>query len=145
MLVLSRKKNEKIIVGRNITITVVDIQNGRVRLGIDAPKDVPVLRNELINWKNDGGTTIDEEKRQAKKSAETIDINLENIGEDTVDTDSLSGFVLPKDVAAAVQQPPVDDEESSSGFVLDHEISAIIKAANEGSKVSKTQSAPKTS
>ena len=47
MLVLSRKKNETIVIKDDITITVVDIRGDKVRLGIDAPKDVPVHRREV--------------------------------------------------------------------------------------------------
>lgn len=47
MLVLSRKKNEKIIIGDNITITVVDIRGDRVILGIDASREVTVHREEV--------------------------------------------------------------------------------------------------
>lgn len=47
MLVLSRKINETIIINDNIVITVVDIRGDKVRLGIDAPKDVPVHRKEV--------------------------------------------------------------------------------------------------
>ena len=46
MLVLSRKKNESIIINDNITIVVVEIRGDKVRLGIEAPKEVPVHRNE---------------------------------------------------------------------------------------------------
>jgi len=47
MLVLSRKKNESIIINDDITIVVVEIRGDKVRLGIDAPKEVPVHRNEV--------------------------------------------------------------------------------------------------
>jgi carbon storage regulator len=47
MLVLSRKQCQQITVGESITITVVGVQGGKVRLGIDAPRDVRVLRSEL--------------------------------------------------------------------------------------------------
>ena len=47
MLVLSRKKNESIIINDDITITVVEIRGDKVRLGIDAPKDVSVHRREV--------------------------------------------------------------------------------------------------
>jgi carbon storage regulator len=47
MLVLSRKKDEKIIIGDNIAIMIVDIQGDKVRLGIEAPRDVTVHREEV--------------------------------------------------------------------------------------------------
>ena len=47
MLVLSRKKNEKIVINDNITITVVEIRGDKVRLGIVAPATVPVHRQEV--------------------------------------------------------------------------------------------------
>lgn len=48
MLVLSRKLGEKIVINNNIVITVVDIDRGKIRLGIEAPREVPVFRKELL-------------------------------------------------------------------------------------------------
>ena len=48
MLVLSRKLGEKIFINDNICITVVDIDRGKIRLGIEAPRDIPVYRQELL-------------------------------------------------------------------------------------------------
>lgn len=47
MLVLSRKKNESIIINNDITIVVVEIRGDKVRLGVEAPKEVPVHRREV--------------------------------------------------------------------------------------------------
>ncbi|MBX3444642.1 MAG: carbon storage regulator CsrA [Planctomyces sp.] len=47
MLVLSRKKNESIIIADSVRITVVEIRGDKVRLGIEAPRDVPVHRTEV--------------------------------------------------------------------------------------------------
>lgn len=47
MLVLSRKKNESIVIDDRIKILVVDIRGDKVRLGIEAPKEVPVHRQEV--------------------------------------------------------------------------------------------------
>lgn len=49
MLVLSRHIDEKIVIGDNITITVVDIRGDKVRLGIEAPHDVTVHRQEVYD------------------------------------------------------------------------------------------------
>jgi carbon storage regulator len=49
MLVLSRKKGESVIIRENIVVTVVDIRGDKVRLGIEAPKDVLVHRREVYD------------------------------------------------------------------------------------------------
>jgi len=49
MLVLSRKVGERILIGENIAITVVRIGQGGVRIGIDAPNDLVVVREELAD------------------------------------------------------------------------------------------------
>jgi len=48
-LVLSRKVNEKIVIDGGIVLTVVKIEGGQVRLGIDAPSDVKILREEIAH------------------------------------------------------------------------------------------------
>jgi carbon storage regulator len=48
MLVLSRKKNESIIINNDVIVTVVEIRGDKVRLGIVAPKEVPVHRQEVF-------------------------------------------------------------------------------------------------
>lgn len=50
MLVLSRKPGEKIHIGCGITITLICVQGQRVRIGIDAPEDVPVVRAEIDDF-----------------------------------------------------------------------------------------------
>ena len=47
MLVLSRKKNESVVIGENVEITIVDVRGDKVRLGIDAPRDISVHRKEI--------------------------------------------------------------------------------------------------
>tara|TARA_B100000809_G_C14881364_1_gene439301 strand:+ start:363 stop:590 length:228 start_codon:yes stop_codon:yes gene_type:complete len=49
MLVLSRQRDESIIIADNIKITIVDIRGDKVRLGIDAPKEIPVHRQEVFD------------------------------------------------------------------------------------------------
>ncbi len=52
MLVLSRKQNQEIVIGDGIKITVLKIKGNTIRLGIDAPKDVKVIRGELSSHPN---------------------------------------------------------------------------------------------
>ncbi|HHU63480.1 MAG TPA: carbon storage regulator CsrA [Clostridiales bacterium] len=71
MLVLTRKKGEALIIGDNIELQVVDIQGDKVRLGINAPRDVSILRKELR-----------EEIKQANKEAvaSSPGISLDDLG-----------------------------------------------------------------
>ena len=55
MLVLSRQRDEKIMIGNDVVITIVDVRGERVRVGIDAPTEIPVHRREVyeaINCEN---------------------------------------------------------------------------------------------
>jgi carbon storage regulator len=66
MLVLSRQRDESIIIGDNIVITIVDIRGDKVRLGIDAPKEVPVHRQEVYE-------AIQRERTQAEAEPKVAD------------------------------------------------------------------------
>ncbi len=48
MLVLSRRKSEQIRIGDEILIKVIDVKGGTVRIGIDAPPEIPIIRSELL-------------------------------------------------------------------------------------------------
>jgi carbon storage regulator len=50
MLVLNRKKNERIAIEGGVTLIVLSVEGGRVRFGVDAPDDIPILRGELSFW-----------------------------------------------------------------------------------------------
>lgn len=63
MLVLSRHRDETIMIGDDIELTVVDIRGDKVRLGIKAPSNIPVHRKEVyeaIRLENEEASTIDE-------------------------------------------------------------------------------------
>lgn len=49
MLILARKLNEKIFIGDDIVLVVLSVENNRVKLGIEAPDDVTILREEIAN------------------------------------------------------------------------------------------------
>jgi carbon storage regulator len=59
MLVLSRKKNESIVINNDITIVVVEIRGDKVRLGVEAPKEVPVHRREVYDAIRRNVTVVD--------------------------------------------------------------------------------------
>ena len=72
MLVLSRQRDECIIIGDDITITIVDIRGDKVRIGIDAPKSVPVHREEVYKAiQEENGAK--EEAPPAEKPSEPAD------------------------------------------------------------------------
>ncbi len=68
MLVLSRKKNESIVINDDITIVVVEIRGDKVRLGVEAPKEVPVHRREVFDAIHRNDASTDE------KSADKTDV-----------------------------------------------------------------------
>ena len=47
MLILTRRVDESIVIGNNVTVKILAIKGGQVRLGIDAPKEIPVHRDEI--------------------------------------------------------------------------------------------------
>ena len=49
MLVLSRKKSESIVINDNVVITIVEVRGDKVRLGIQAPREIPVHRKEVMD------------------------------------------------------------------------------------------------
>jgi carbon storage regulator len=53
MLVLSRKPGEKVVIGGGITVTVVEAAGNKVRVGIDAPDQVRILRGQLACWQEE--------------------------------------------------------------------------------------------
>jgi carbon storage regulator len=71
MLVLSRQRDESIMIGDNIVITIVDIRGDKVRLGIQAPTEIPVHREEVYEaiLKE---SAMKEEQSQAEKNHPTV-------------------------------------------------------------------------
>jgi carbon storage regulator len=80
MLVLSRKPGEKVVIGGNITITVVELKSGRTRIGIEAPADVIILRDELVTEQEGRGLATGL-KAEAARSLER-DVNGGQVGAD---------------------------------------------------------------
>ncbi len=63
MLVLSRKVDESIVIGDNIIIKVISVDKGVVKLGIDAPKNVSIVRNELLEDVKDANIAASKETK----------------------------------------------------------------------------------
>jgi carbon storage regulator len=75
MLVLSRHRDESIMIGDDVVITIVDIRGDKVRLGIDAPQHIPVHRQEVY----------DAIQRENQKAAQLRPADTRGIGGATVD------------------------------------------------------------
>lgn len=54
MLILTRRSNERIFIGDNVVLVVLGIENNRVKLGIEAPSDVAILREEIVSDSKNG-------------------------------------------------------------------------------------------
>jgi carbon storage regulator len=65
MLILSRKINEKVVIGDDVTISIIEIRGDQVRIGIDAPKKIKVFRQEVFD-------AIKQENKAALESALVI-------------------------------------------------------------------------
>ncbi|HWD69069.1 MAG TPA: carbon storage regulator CsrA [Solirubrobacteraceae bacterium] len=81
MLVLTRKSNQSIMIGDDIEVSVLAIVGEKVRIGIQAPRDVPVFRKEVY-------LEIQDEQRDAIKPHEAVaevDAALQELGEPTAD------------------------------------------------------------
>lgn len=74
MLILSRKINEKIMIGEDISLTIIEIRGDQVKVGVEAPKSVKVFRQEVY-----------EAIQNENKAAATLNANL----------DGLSGIIIP--------------------------------------------------
>lgn len=70
MLVLARRSGESILIGSDIEVTVVEIQGDKIRIGINAPKKVPILRKELLDA-----------ARSANAEAASPNINLDSLND----------------------------------------------------------------
>ncbi len=73
MLVLSRKVNEKVMIGNDVTITIVKIDRNQVRIGIEAPRSVPVFRKEVwIEIQRDQAEAGEDVSDEVQKALEEL-------------------------------------------------------------------------
>jgi len=102
MLVLSRKKDESIVINNDITIVVVEIRGDKVRLGIEAPKDVPVHRREVFEAIT-RGTAVgvgDDDATVERDTPAVVTLDLPSGGHRTpsADTGALHGSLVERPV-----------------------------------------------
>lgn len=122
MLVLSRKKNESIVINDNITVVIVDVRGDKVRLGVDAPSDVTVHRKEVFDAiaKESSGESVNNEAREINNSSLAIAPTL--VGNSELVGNSSS--------ATAVLEPPVGvqtEARSEKSTALDRNLRSRTK------------------
>ncbi|HOX47834.1 MAG TPA: carbon storage regulator CsrA [Spirochaetales bacterium] len=67
MLILSRRVNEKIVIGDDVVVSIIEVRGDQVKIGIEAPRSVKVFRQEVFN-------AIQEENRRAAAAASTAEL-----------------------------------------------------------------------
>ena len=77
MLVLTRKAGESIVIGSDVVVTVIELRGGQVRVGIDAPRDVQVHREEIY----------EEVRRENQAAAASSDLGAERLRTEVVTVD----------------------------------------------------------
>lgn len=120
MLVLTRKKNDSIVIDGRITIEVLQVKGGGIRLGITAPPEVSILRGELKPF----GVETSEEASSRKDLGVTLRI-------DSSDRNIVSGGTpsrLSRETANASRSADMDQEESSESLELSDESLAGLRA-----------------
>jgi carbon storage regulator len=85
MLVLTRKSHEQIQIGDNITITILRVKGGAIRVGIDAPKNLSVLRKELVG----------KPAKRAATSVESDEVEKAELAPATVSASRSRGLTVP--------------------------------------------------
>ena len=78
MLVLTRKSNQSIMIGDDIEVSVLAIMGEKVRIGIQAPRDVPVFRKEVY-------LEIQQERSDAGGAREEVDAALRSLGDEAAE------------------------------------------------------------
>ncbi|EMI55657.1 carbon storage regulator [Rhodopirellula sallentina] len=122
MLVLSRKLKEQIKIGDDITITVVKLRNNQIRLGIEAPRDVRVMRAEL-----DKETPETTTKNEASADAETV------AKPEAAPTNRVRNFLDSAPTSSAAPQPtePNTEQPNSSSRGIRNEVVDGLMSADE--------------
>jgi len=117
MLVLTRKRGEKIIIGEDIELTVLRITDGSVRLGIEAPRLTPVVRSEL----RDRRPVLPKKPDLPKKTVLLCPkcggvLPVESLRPNGCVWCDTCGGLVPRDYKASEEEPPFDDPVRSAAY-----------------------------
>ena len=104
MLVISQKKGEKLRIGRDITITILESKAGKVRLGIEAPQELEVMRESLYRERQQQGTQQGTQQGKALK-AEAPAAIPESREPEHQESDHASGATSAADASSSSAQP----------------------------------------
>jgi carbon storage regulator len=120
MLVLSRKPQERILIGNNVQVTVTAIHGDRVSIGVTAPKDVPVLRAELLEAARDGASSLT--VKQVLDLQNSLALLLNHVRYEKMDADGFANLTVAKefieDAAAALERSRESQSESEMAAAL---------------------------
>src|SRR5437879_6346973 len=100
MLLLSRKPGEKVVIDGDITITVVEINGGRVKIGIEAPAHVAILRSELVAGRE--ATCLSD-----RSEAKTVRLLERNVNGGQVGADHGRSDLQPEPITAVAIKDPL--------------------------------------
>lgn len=98
MLVLTRKVNQQIRLGENVTITILRVQGNSIRIGVEAPREVRVVRGELSPLKAEGGPRAPEDSVRSSQAACPA---------------SVAGKAADGDVANGMTQAPLEEPSTA--------------------------------
>jgi carbon storage regulator len=130
MIVLSRKKNESIVINDDITIVVVEIRGDKVRLGVEAPKEVPVHRNEVYE-------AIRRNQQRATEHAAAPFMEWPCVGAPSADASHVDALPMEasREAPAAVAEPPARDGLCCPQCGSDSVQVARVKVAFQGKEL----------
>lgn len=110
MLVISQKKGDKLHIGRDITISIIDSRSGKVRLGIEAPADCPILRKKFVNGNKDNLTPAQADLARYQSAKEKEEKELQKNKSSNVTSDSSCNSALKKNISSLFSN--MEDEAS---------------------------------
>jgi carbon storage regulator len=135
MLVLSRKKNESIVINDDVTIVIVEIRGDKVRIGVEAPKEVPVHRNEVYEAIRGFNARYDAER--PAELADALQVSATRIEAPVIEARPEQAAPAPatRESRTAVAEPPPPDGLCCPQCGSDAVDVSRIKIAHQGKEL----------